>query len=964
MKPHFELFRFGLIRGPRPARQARVLQLPDPRPAFIGTILSGASRDDVRFAVARFIGTDAFERDIDRLTLAGVPLTPLRDDIREVADLGDAEVADTVSARLGGTTPAAAPGQRTADLKRRLATGIVALKFGSDLMPGLLADYVELFNLVEFLEELARDPALNAGTTGRERLQRPIALPAELFPHLPWRGAEPQQSAVAADEDSGPEELAALAPRRRISIGSSTMLRPVATLATVPPGAAAPGGPSAQPANPPSDQPPTTVGLHRPALLPLYVTRQQIKRYEGGEIAHIENVLRSEHKQRDTRRLRRIEETFTVEQERREEEERDQQSTAQLDIQQEVQSTISESVSKSFGVAVSAGYGPYFTVSANYSQDSQSDFTRAQRFASVFAREVVEKSASKILLRTKETRTTKLIEEFEEKNQHGFDNRTSGSNIRGVYQWIDKVYENQVFNYGLRLIFVLHVPEPATFLQRTVAQMLGSDALEEPEPFTLSPWQITTDNYRNLIGRYRVTDFEEPPPGQIVIPYTKVEPAMSAGTGAGDTPAEGEEDEESGAGSAGQKIQTFYTSAESVNIPAGYRVARVRIATSFKPLTTQFPQPKDDEFSPATVAEWSAIHNALYKGVRVTIGTATHHHAARDTLDLIGTEENEGNALLGGPMLSWKETEFPFESEDDPKPAFTDFLGNPENEFSDRVFAQGFDREIEQLPVMIKADYVDVYAVRAEIVVTAGERAMNAWRIGIHKAIAQAYQQRVAEYRERLAEAQTSTGIAISGRNPLENREIERNELKRHAIRLITGQSFGATGVEIFDEIRGNFPPAEALAKGRYADFFETAIDWRNMTFELHPYYWARRQTWIDRLLLTDTDTEHARFLKCGSATVRVPIDPEFEFEALHFLETGQVWAGGDEAPVVSEQNVALLEEIRAHRELHGDDEIAEGNPFSIRLPTTLVGLRPDDELPSWSWDPDAGEWIADDDSN
>lgn len=955
MKPHFELFRFGLIRGPRPARQSRILQLPDPRPAFIGTILSGASRDDVRFAVARFIGTDAFERNVDRLTFDGTSLVPLRDELRRAADLGGPEVADMVSARLSGPTSAIASGQRTDALKRQLVTGIIALKFGSDLMPGLLADYVELFNLVEFLEEFARDPARNSGISGRARLQRILVLPAELFPHLPWRGSEPQQSA-AADEDN-PAELAALAPRRRISIGSSTMLRPVNLTAATP-------GATAQPTNPPSDQPPTTVGLHRPALLPLYVTRQQIKRYEGGEVAHIENVLRSEHKQRDTRRLRRIEETFTVEQERREEEERDQQSTAQLDLQQEVQSTISESLSRSFGVSVSAGYGPYFTVSANYNQDSESDFTRAQRFASKFAREVVEKSASKILLRAKETRTTKLIEEFEEKNQHGFDNRTSGSNIRGVYQWVDKIYENQVFNYGLRLIFVLHVPEPATFLQRTVAQMLGSDALEEPEPFTLSPWQINTDNYRNLVARYRVTDFEEPPPNRIVIPYTKVEPAMSAGTSAGGAPAEGEEGEESGAGGAGQKVQTFYASADSVTIPAGYRVTRVRIATSFKPLTTQFPQPKDDEFSPATVAEWSAIHNALYKGVRVTIGTATHHHAARDTLDVIGTEENEGNALLGGPMLSWKETEFPFEAEGDPKPAFTDFLGNPENEFSDRVFAQGFDREIEQLPILIKADYVDVYAVRAEIVAVPGDRAMNAWRIGLHKAITEAYQQRLAEYRERLAEARTSTGIAISGRNPLENREIERNELKRHAIRLITGQSFGATGVEIFDGIRGNFPGGEALAKGRYADFFEIALAWGEMAFDLLPYYWARRQTWIDRLLLTDTDPEHARFLKCGSATVRVPVDPEFEFEVLHFLETGQIWTGGDEAPVVSEQNAALLEEIRTHRELHGDEEVAEGKPFSIRLPTTLVGLRPDDELPSWSWNPQAGEWIADNDSD
>ena len=45
----------------------------------------------------------------------------------------------------------------------------------------------------------------------------------------------------------------------------------------------------------------------------LLVVKQRLKRYEGGDVAHIENVLRSETFNRDTRRLDRIQTTLTTE---------------------------------------------------------------------------------------------------------------------------------------------------------------------------------------------------------------------------------------------------------------------------------------------------------------------------------------------------------------------------------------------------------------------------------------------------------------------------------------------------------------------------------------------------------------------------------------------------------------------------------------------------------------------------
>lgn len=51
---------------------------------------------------------------------------------------------------------------------------------------------------------------------------------------------------------------------------------------------------------------------------------------------------------------------------------------------------------------------------------------------------------------------TEMQGEVVEKDLHSFDNSAGSGNISGVYQWVTKVYEAQVFNYGLRVMFASH----------------------------------------------------------------------------------------------------------------------------------------------------------------------------------------------------------------------------------------------------------------------------------------------------------------------------------------------------------------------------------------------------------------------------------------------------------------------------------------------------------------------------
>jgi hypothetical protein len=77
------------------------------------------------------------------------------------------------------------------------------------------------------------------------------------------------------------------------------------------------------------------------------------------------------------------------------------------------------------------------------------------------------------------------------------------------------------------------------------------------------------------------------------------------------------------------------------------------------------------------------------------------------------------------------------------------------------------------------------------------------------------------------------------------------------------------------------------------------------------------------------------------------PVRPGFEEAVLHYLETGQIWAGGPPPTVNSELYVPIVKEIEEAEGAPGE-EVAEGEPWPVILPTTLVRLRPHDDLPEW----------------
>ncbi|PWW25184.1 hypothetical protein JD79_04382 [Geodermatophilus normandii] len=258
---------------------------------------------------------------------------------------------------------------------------------------------------------------------------------------------------------------------------------------------------------------PHTRGAVAPAgVADLLVVRQQLIGYEGADVAHIENVLRGERKLREHTR-REESEVFTLsESEVGTSEERELETADRFEMTRETSTTIKEDAALKAGLNISGSYGPTveFAVSAEGSLSRSKE--EATKAASSFSQDVTERSSRKIAERILERTTTRLTTETIEKNTHELNNVKGAGHVSGVYQWVNKVYQAQMYNYGLRATFDFMVPEPAAFIVAAMNRAhAGTVTLTKPPTFTLLPAQINESNYGYWVQVYQAKDVAPPP---------------------------------------------------------------------------------------------------------------------------------------------------------------------------------------------------------------------------------------------------------------------------------------------------------------------------------------------------------------------------------------------------------------------------------------------------------------------
>ncbi len=672
-----------------------------------------------------------------------------------------------------------------------------------------------------------------------------------------------------------------------------------------------------------------SVGRIRPPLVgDMILVEQELKAYEMGELASIENVLKGERREYTTRTLSRstqssssTRETETTESESVKTDERFQMSLSATEAAE-------NAFAADLGVSVSGKYGPVsiaMTANASYSQSRSSSETRAQETA----RQVTEEAAKSVRNLVRESSALTLMEEVEKTSRHGFNNEGGTGHVSGLYRWIDKLYNARSVNYGRRLMLTFDVPEPAALLHAAFEAAEESELVEPIAPedyYTLpsgsvghaglvSGVEYFTDhtvlnekNFGKLAAKYDVTDITPPPPDKITRAKAIAYPEAAT--------AEDIKDHQQ----AGNEL-SYVAADNSLRVDPDYKINRI--------------------------------------GVWATKGNSGGFGWYADT-NLLGVRNNDENTLL--VLVGNKSFHFHASKDgNDARDIITDF-NRAQEVGENELFG---DAVVDTLPVTIQADFEGLFTFNVIYTALLRPEAFEAWQIRTWAAILQGYQRKKKEYDQlkRLADNAAEAEVAETTLvlRDSQYREIERTELKRGCIDILTeGTAIGIGALERDADGTPLYPTEDApdlrspLTNGVIAAFFEESFEWEQMTYRFYPYYWADRGDWQALRAMQGADPIFEGFLKSGQATVTVSVKPGNERAVVMFLKTGRIWTGGYLALFDNIDSLTVYDDVE--NGLMFDPPVQVGAAWPVRLPSSLIRLQADDALPEFETSFELGE--------
>jgi hypothetical protein len=188
--------------------------------------------------------------------------------------------------------------------------------------------------------------------------------------------------------------------------------------------------------------------------------------YKAGEVAHIENVMAKELRSKTTTREHIEEFSQTTEKQSEKESITDNSTTQRFEMQNEVSKLLIEQ--KEFGANTNfhAGWGSkeatgeyLLDVGANYATNTSKE--QSNRQAVTQAKDITNRAMERIVTKVRTETVRKTTDRFKEENVHAFDNTLGEHHVSGVYRFINSIYQNEIYNYGKRMMYEFMIPEPS-----------------------------------------------------------------------------------------------------------------------------------------------------------------------------------------------------------------------------------------------------------------------------------------------------------------------------------------------------------------------------------------------------------------------------------------------------------------------------------------------------------------------
>jgi hypothetical protein len=645
----------------------------------------------------------------------------------------------------------------------------------------------------------------------------------------------------------------------------------------------------------------------------LLVVKQFLCEYETGEIAHVENVLKGENKERSHRRLDRTEDIFSIQTEQSQETEKELQTTDRYELKVETESTIQNDLNAQIAGSVSGKYGVVeYSASAGVSYSLSTSDSR--RSSNNFAKEIVDRSLSRVQKRTREERTTRKIYEVEEINKHVLDNIQGKEHITGIYRWLDKRYKAQVYNYGKRLMFEFVIPEPAAFIaaafERNKKQGNRPDMPPKPAFPALVISQVSDATVNTYAELYNIDDLEPEPSPTITV---RSQPIQM--TNAGDS-----------------------TREFTLDIPAGYEVGSANVAGGrqrnvnvdyglFVAIGGEEQNLGDKKVYSQFDVNYNAIGALREKLAIAVLSYGMYSYAFNVVVAVNITSEKKREWQL----KTYKRIMDAYEKlVTEYNAALSEYQNRLESyEASKGIIIQGRNPAINQdiIKTELKKHCITMIAKQFDAV-KEDDITFDSMK----------------SRKEQVEEESTVTTEVkqVTQTTPEPGKTVTVTETTVSETTTLTPVNIDIPAIDIPD----------ARAEGSIIQFLEQAFEWPQISYLLYPYFWGRMpERWFDAQKFYDEeDPLYAKFLQAGSARVLVAVHPAYEIAVMHYLCTKKPWNGGPAPGIHDPLYIPIYEELRNQQDdLNGAKTY--GDPWDVVVPTSLVYLQADSALPSYNCD-------------
>lgn len=621
----------------------------------------------------------------------------------------------------------------------------------------------------------------------------------------------------------------------------------------------------------------------------LRMVTQNLLKYVPGEISYIENVLKSEFRERNYRSLDKTEELVESIEEINSDTEENLKSAERYELQSTSSEIINNNTSLEVGgsLKVTSRYGVTVEAAASANYSTSTAKSSAKEISSQFARDTIRESVKRIQEKVTSRERKIIIKEQEQNYLHRFDNVQGQEHVIGHYRFLDKVYENQLINYGKRLLFEFIIPEPAKWIKINSAN--STQKLKKPTLPPFSENDLTIDDYLDLIHSYEPVQksgiaIPTPPDKNIVVSHS------------------------GGNASPSNEDTSRFVESGFIDIPEGYQAESAVITIHFTP-----PVPMN-----------AYIDSTKNYRVDTSVGGIAEK--------LVEASDNEDKARLSiVQQQKLPHAAYAVGSES------TQYL-IPERPTDTKTI--NLNREIKKVPFFVQAVMHSAIAYTIEIKAALSARSEAEWKQSAYSKVMEAYRSTVSEYSD-WEQTQQFIDHESDGPNPKILRSIEKEELKRRCIEYFEPSEWGAGSYPI-DEGWPVLDEDQIEKTAPFIRFFETGFEWEQMTYQFYPYFWAAKDEWSKMALLQHKDTLHSSFLKAGAARVIIPVRPGFEKAVHYFLWSGGIVPKELEEPLFTDETfLSIAEEISSK---NTQEEVIEDCWNSI-VPTNLVTLDGQNEI-------------------